>query len=163
MLKAIVSSICVLFFLALSTAVFAQDEKKPENSSADKYNAELAKELGADEYGMRNYVFVVLKTGKTKIEDPDESREIFAGHFANMARLAKAGKLVLAGPFIEGAPKRGMYIFNVTTIKEAEDLVKTDPAVKAGVFEYELTKLYCSAALMKINEIHMSVQKTSIE
>lgn len=149
-----------LAVVGMASTTYAQD-------SADKpiedYDAKLAKQLGADEYGMKSYVFCVLKTGKTKIEDPEKSKEVFAGHFANMGRMAKDGKLVVAGPFVEGAPKRGLYIFNVATIEEAEALVKSDPAVKAGVFEYELTKLYCSAALMKINEIHGKIQKTKIE
>ncbi|MEZ6136363.1 MAG: YciI family protein [Pirellulaceae bacterium] len=132
---------------------------KPES----KYNAELAEELGADEYGMKAYVFVLLKTGKVIIEEKEESQKVFAGHFANMSRLAEAGKLVLAGPFIDGEPKRGLFILNVATIAEAEALVKTDPAVAAGVFDYELTKLYSSAALMKIGEIHETVQKTKID
>lgn len=150
----------LLFSVLLACAAHAQDTGEP---ASEKYDAELAQKLGADEYGMRSYVFCILKTGKTKIEDPQKSKEIFAGHFSNMARMAKEGKLVLAGPFVEGAPKRGLYIFNVTTIKAAEELVKSDPAVKAGVFEYELTKLYCSAALMKVSEIHSAVQKTKIE
>ena len=150
----------VFFFAGFIGHLNAQDD---EARPVKKYDAELAKKLGADEYGMRSYVFCVLKTGKAKIEDANKSKEVFAGHFSNMSRLARDGKLVLAGPFVEGAPKRGMYIFNVTTINEAEELVKTDPAVKAGVFDYDLTKLYCSAALMQINEIHSSVQKTKIE
>ena len=140
MTKAINLFIAFLFVASFGCISRAQEEvKNPEK----KFDADLAKKLGADEYGMRSYVFCVLKTGKTKIEDPEKSKVVFAGHFANMSRLAKDGKLVLAGPFIDSAPKRGMYIFNVTTLKEAEALVKTDPAVKAGVFEYELTKLYC--------------------
>ena len=138
----------------------AQDD---HDKPGENYNAELAQSLGADEFGMKSYVFVVLKTGKVEVEDKQKSKEIFAGHFANMTRLAKEGKLVLAGPFVDGAPKRGLFILNVSTIKEAEELVKTDPAVKAGVFDYELTKLYCSAALMKITEIHGTIQKSKIE
>jgi len=146
----------------------AQDATQNERQTADEqpgnhYDAALATKLGADAYGMKSYVFVVLKTGSTTIEDKEKSKEIFAGHFSNMARLAKEGRLVLAGPFVDAQPKRGMYIFNVTTLKEAEELVKTDPAVKAGVFDYELTKLYCSAALMRITEIHRTIQKTKIE
>jgi len=146
----------------------AQDPTQSATSSADEqpsaeYDADLAESLGADEYGMKSYVFVVLKTGKTTIDDKQKSKEIFAGHFANMTRLAKEGKLVVAGPFVEGRPKRGLYIFNVTTIEAAEELVNTDPAVQAGILDYELTKLYCSAALMKINEIHSTIQKTKIE
>ncbi len=153
-------------FVALLLATFfpthslAQDEDEPTVRS---YDEALAAELGADEYGMKSYVFVLLKTGKTKIEDPDKSKEVFAGHFANMSRLSKEGKLVLAGPFEDGGPKRGLFILNVATIEEAEELVKTDPGVIAGVFDYELTKLYCSAALMKISEIHATVQKKKIE
>jgi uncharacterized protein len=150
----------LLLVTILSSNTFAQEKDEQEASS---YDEALARELGADEYGMKSYVFVLLKTGKTKIEDPDKSKEVFAGHMANMSRLAKEGKLVLAGPFVDGDSKRGLFILNVATIEEAEELVKTDPGVIAGVFDYELTKLYCSAALMKITEIHATVQKTKIE
>jgi len=84
-----------------------------------------------------------------------------SGHYD--AKLAKEGKLVLAGPFLDDGDKRGLYIFNVTTIEEAKAIVMTDPAVTAGVFTPEFTKYYGSAALMKINEIHGSIQKTKIE
>jgi uncharacterized protein YciI len=155
----------VSFLLAVTVIPFllvAQDENEKSKSQSG-FDADLAKELGADDYGMRSYVFCVLKTGEAKITDEKKRNEIFAGHFANMKRLAEEKKLAVAGPFVEGAPKRGLYIFNVQTIEEAEKLVKTDPAVEAGIFEFELTKLYCSAALMKVNEIHLSIQKTKIE
>ncbi len=145
--------LCVL--IGFSTVLAGAEE-------AD-YDAELAAELGADEYGMRSYVFCVLKTGPTEIADEEQRSEIFRGHFANMSRLAQEDLLVLAGPLIDARPSRGIYIFNVATIEEAEALVKTDPAVAAGLFEYELTRLYCSAALMKISELHGSIQKTKIE
>jgi uncharacterized protein YciI len=148
-----------IFVVGFACSTSAQDTAEP----TEKYDAELARKLGADEYGMRSYVFCVLKTGKAKIEDPEKRNEIFRGHFANMSRMATEGKLVLAGPFMDGEPKRGMYIFNVATIEEAEKLVKSDPAVAAGLFEYELTKLYCSAALMKLSELHGKIQKTKIE
>lgn len=152
--------IALLFISVLSINTFGQNEQKklPEN-----YDAELASKLGADEYGMRQYVFVVLKTGKADVKDEKKRKELFAGHFANMVRLAKAGKLVLAGPFMEGGKKRGLFVFDVQTIEEANELVKTDPAVKAGIFDVELTRWYGSAALMQINEIHTKIQKTKIE
>ena len=56
--------------------------------------------------------------------------KIFRGHFANMKKLAEEKKLVLAGPFVDDKEKRGLYIFNVETIEEARELVKTDPAVE---------------------------------
>lgn len=126
------------------------------------YDAALADVLGADDYGMRSYVMVILKTGPNDktITDPEKRGEIFKGHFANMRDLAADKRLVLAGPF--GDPdgiKRGLYIFNVKTVDEAKQLVLTDPAVKAGIFIAEFTPYYGSAALMQVNDVHQKIAK----
>lgn len=149
--------ITLLFVLVL--AAFAASNAAQD---AVPYNAELAKKLGADERGMRMYVMCVLKTGKGDKKfkkDSKERKEIFAGHFANINRLADEGKLAVAGPFGENTRKyRGLYIFAVPTVAEAEKLVILDPAVKAGVFEYELTPWYGTAALMATPEMHKSIE-----
>lgn len=128
------------------------------------YNAALAEELGADEYGMRSYVMVILKTGPNDktLTDEKERADIFKGHFSNMRSLAEDKKLILAGPFSdpEGI-RRGLYIFNVKTVEEAEKLVMTDPAVKAGVFTPEFTPYYGSAALMQVNSVHKLIAKSN--
>ena len=82
------------------------------------YDAELAKKLGADERGMKMYVLCILKTGPRDAEvKGDERKQIFAGHFANIERLAEEEKLALAGPFGDNQKSyRGLYIFNVPTI-----------------------------------------------
>lgn len=152
----------VLSIFVLMTSLDAGGESVSDGQLPAIYDAQLAAELGADEYGMRSYVFVVLKTGPAKITDDARRNEIFAGHFSNMSRLAQEGKLVLAGPFVEGGEKRGMYIFNATTIEEAKIIVQTDPAVAAGIFTPEFTLFYGSAALMKIYELHQIIQKTKI-
>ena len=125
------------------------------------FNANLAKELGADPYGMRQYVFATLLTGPNDalITDEAERAKLFEGHFSNMSRLAEEGKLVLAGPFMEAPPKRGLFIFNVTTIEEAEALVQSDPSIAAGIFKVEFAKYYGSAALMQINDVHKTIQE----
>ena len=125
------------------------------------YDPELAKRLGADERGMKTYVLCILKTGPKDAEvKGDERKEIFAGHFANIGRLAGEGKLAVAGPFGKNDKSyRGLYIFNVTTIEEAEKLVVLDPAVKAGVFVPELTLWYGSAAMMVVSETHKKIEK----
>lgn len=148
--------------LMLSTCVITQAD---QTSAETEYDESLATELGADQYGMRSYVMVVLLTGPNDatVTDKQEREALFAGHFSNMDRLAKAGKLVLAGPFIEGEPKRGLFVYAVDTLEEAEELVKTDPAVKAGIFVYEMTRLYSSAALMQISGIHERIAKPSTE
>lgn len=125
------------------------------------YDAELAKKLGADERGMRSYVLCILKTGpKDANFIGDERKAIFAGHFANINKLAEEGKLAVAGPFNKNDRRyRGLYVFAVATVEEAEKLVVLDPAVKAGVFVYELTPWYGTAALMATPEIHKKLEK----
>ena len=148
----------IVVFAGLSA--LAQSTERPANP---KFDAELAKKLGADEHGMKNYVFVLLKTGPNDANFKGKERDdIFAGHFANIGRLAEAGKLAIAGPF--GKNDRsygGLFIFNVATVEEAQKLVETDPTVKAGVFIAELTPWYGSASLMATPEIHKKIQKKS--
>jgi len=126
-----------------------------------KYDAELAAKLGADERGMKNYVICILKTGPKDAEIQGKARDdIFAGHFANINNLAEQGKLAVAGPFGKNdRTYRGLYIFNVPTIEEAEKLVVLDPAVKAGIFVPELTLWYGSASLVATPEIHKKLEK----
>ena len=126
------------FLLALTFACVVPVAMGAEEPAFDP---ELAKRLGADERGMKTYVLCILKTGPKDAEIKGDARkEIFAGHFANIGRLADEGKLAVAGPFGKNDRTwRGLYIFNVATIEEAEKLVVLDPAVKAGVFVHELT------------------------
>lgn len=133
----------------------------PAPTPAVQYDAALAAKLGADERGMKTYVMCILKTGPkdTQIKGKDRD-DIFAGHFANINNLAEQGKLAAAGPFEKNdRTYRGLYIFNVPTIEEAEKLVLLDPAVKAGIFIPELTLWYGSASLMATPEIHKKIQK----
>jgi uncharacterized protein YciI len=125
------------------------------------FDPELAKKLGADERGMKMYVLCILKTGPKDAEIKGEERKkIFEGHFANIQRLADEGKLAVAGPFGDNDKSfRGLYIFNVATIGEAEKLVVLDPAVKAGVFVPDLIPWYGTAAMMVINDTHKRIQK----
>jgi len=128
------------------------------------FDAALAQELGADDYGMRSYVMVILKTGPNDktLTDKTERAEIFKGHFSNMRTLAADKQLILAGPF--GDPegiRRGLYIFNVKTVEEAQELVMTDPAVAAGIFTPEFTPYYGSAALMQVNDVHKRIAKNN--
>jgi uncharacterized protein YciI len=122
---------------------------------AASYDAALAKELGADERGMRSYVLVILKTGPTKVPAGDERDEMFKGHFANIERLAKAGKLAVAGPFAGGENGwRGLYLFAVSDLEEARALVATDPVIVKGEMVGEFHKWYGSAALMIVPQTH---------
>lgn len=128
---------------------------QPAAAAAPKFDAELAKRLGADARGMRPYVLVVLKTGPTPVPKGEKRDAMFAGHFANMGRLAKAGKLALAGPFSKDPDGwRGLFVFAVETIDEAKQLTSTDPVIINGEMVAEYHLWYGSAAAMMVGEIH---------
>ncbi len=154
----------VFTIVALSILSFAGFGQSLEKEKKSDFDAELAKKLGADEYGMKSYVFCILKTGPkdAEIKDKKKRNEIFAGHMANIERLADEGKLAVAGPFSKNDRNyRGLFILNVATVDEAQKLVETDPTVKAGVLIAELTPWYGSASLMATPEIHKKIAKKS--
>lgn len=128
--------------------------------SETKFDKNLAKSLHADDYGMKKYVFCLLKSGTNTTASKEESKKLFEGHMANINKLAQEGKLVVAGPFMKNDRNyRGIYIFNVETIEEAKALVATDPAIKANLLEAELTPWYSSAALQETSKIHEKIAR----
>ena len=128
-------------------------------SSNPHYNKTLADSLGGDEYGMKMYVLVILKTGTATL-DKKVTDSLFGGHMANIGRLATEGKLVVAGPLKKNEKNyRGIFIFNVKTLEEAKELLVTDPAVKAKVLDAELFQWYGSAALPMYLPYHSKVEK----
>ncbi len=133
----------------------------PTDANALAYDAGLAKKLGADDYGMKNYVLVVLKSGPKKMPAGKERDDMFKGHFANINRLAKEGKLAVAGPFDGVDGWRGLFILAVDDIEEAKKHVATDPVIINGEMIAEFHKFYGSAAMMQINETHQRIAKKS--
>lgn len=133
------------------------------DSSVDelRYDSLLAAKLGADDYGMHQYVMAFLLTGDSVNIDSARRVELSQGHMANIRKMGESGALVLAGPFLDGGKFRGIYIFDVKTIEEAEELTKTDPAVQAGVFKFEMHPWYGSAGLKQVSEIGERIRKTS--
>ncbi|MFD1770694.1 YciI family protein [Sphingobacterium suaedae] len=122
---------------------------EPSETSGNGYDEELAKRLGADDRGMKNYFFVMLKTGQNKTGDKELIQQAFQGHMQNMDNMVKAGKLVVAGPFGKNdAQQRGLFIVqNLRNEDEVRQLLLTDPAIAAGLLQAEITAWYGSAAL----------------
>jgi uncharacterized protein YciI len=128
--------------------------------TASVYDSVLAKKLGGNANGMRNYILVILTTGAADIKDKKISDSLFKGHMSNMGRLANEGKLVVAGPFGKNdLGYRGIFVINSSSEDEAKALVNTDPAVQAGVFSAVYLKWFCTAALMETTGIHNRIVK----
>lgn len=149
-------------FMVLSLVTATLGQEKPIPLTPPSYDEALAKRLGADERGMKSYVLVILKTGPRADIPKEERSKLFAGHMANIGRLASEGTLIVAGPM---APNdrhyEGIFIFNVKTIKEAEALLATDPAVAGGALAFEAYGWYSSAALQETVAIHARIDKSS--
>lgn len=126
------------------------------------FDSIMAKEFGADQYGMRKYVIAFLYRGENQSLDSLEKIRLQSAHMENIGKMADAGKLALAGPFFGKDDLRGIYIFNVPTIEEAQRLTETDPAIQAGTLRMELKEWYGSAALMGVNETHKRIAKVNI-
>ena len=69
--------------------------------------------------------------------DPDARQKLQESHLANLRRLAKEGKLVLAGPFLDDTPLRGILVLKSESMDEAKQWTLTDPAVQAKRFAPE--------------------------
>ncbi|MGZ3752144.1 MAG: YciI family protein [Mucilaginibacter sp.] len=150
-----IRNLTIALLLIAGSNCFAQ-------SANPQYDAQLAKKLGADEYGMKIYVMAFLKSGPNRPKDSVARAELQKAHLKNITRLVDEGKLIVAGPFMDDQQIRGIFIFNVSTVEEAKKLTETDPAIKAGSLVMELHPWYGSAALMETVAIHKKLSKKSV-
>lgn len=145
----------LLFFLQLFTYSFTVTAQQ------NGYDSVLAKKLHADDYGMKKYVLVILKTGISKVNKAKED-SLFAGHMQNIGKLAAEGKLVVAGPLGKNDFNyRGIFVLNTDNIEEAKAMVGTDPAIKNNLLSADYIVWYGSAAMQQISTLHKSIQKTT--
>lgn len=159
----------ILFTVGLFALTACSDNNEPANEektepieTATAYNEQLANELGADSYGMKKYVMAFLKSGPNRDQDSAEVIRLQRAHMDNIKRLAEERKLVVAGPFLDDTEVRGIYIFDVGSIEEAEALTQSDPAIQAGRLVMELHPWYGSAALIQTADIHRTLSKKEI-
>lgn len=88
-------------------------------------------------YIMKHYVFLLLKSGHSRMHDSTEAVKVQELHLSHLDHLAQTGKLIYTGPFEDGGENRGLLIFDVETIEEALELEGEDPAVKNGRLKME--------------------------
>jgi len=104
-----------------STASTAPSEKYDINKDTTVYTGE-----------MKRYWLVLLQKGLNRNQDSISAEKIQAAHMANINRLAKEGKLVMAGPIGVEDDLRGIFLMNCADSSEVENFVKTDSAVITG-------------------------------
>jgi uncharacterized protein YciI len=82
-----------------------------------------------------------LKKGPNRKEGDGETpqvQELQKAHLANINRLAGLKKIVAAGPFGDDGNLRGIFVFRVASLQEAQALAATDPMIKIGRLAIEL-------------------------
>lgn len=98
------------------------------------------------------------------LTDKTTRDSLFTGHYENIYRLIDQGKLIVAGTLAKNIKSyRGIFILNVTTFEEANELLKVDPTIKEGVLDLELYKWYGSAALPEYLNIHKKIEKNQFK
>lgn len=112
-----------------------------------------AAEPAPERIAMETYYMAFLYRGdKWTPEVTPATQELQKAHLANIGRLSKEGKLILAGPFMDDGPLRGIFVFRVGSLAEAQALCDTDPAVKAGRLRVELHPWYSAKGITVVTE-----------
>ncbi len=142
--------ILTITLLVIINLTFAQSKSEKDTLiSNPNYDKTLVEKLRGDEYGMKTYFLVILKTGTNATTDKEFIAESFRGHMDNINRLVAEGKLIIAGPLKKNENNyRGIFILNnLKTIEEAKEILQTDLAIKNGLLDYEIFTWFGSAAL----------------
>jgi uncharacterized protein YciI len=114
--------------------VIACSNDEPASSAtttqSEKYDINKDSTTTAGE--MKRYWLVLLQKGPNRNQDSIRAGKIQAAHMANINRLAKEGKLIMAGPIGVDGDLRGIFLMNCADSSEVENFVKTDSAVITG-------------------------------
>ncbi|HTS33644.1 MAG TPA: YciI family protein [Thermoplasmata archaeon] len=77
----------------------------------------------------------------------EEAGRLQEAHLAHLRHLVEQGELVAVGPFEEETELRGMLVFRTSSLEHARELMREDPAVRAGRLTLELRTWWATAAL----------------
>jgi uncharacterized protein YciI len=102
------------------------------------WSEDVMKKTATPETSSRAYLGLLYRGDKWTPEKTPATEELQKAHLANIVRLADLKKLVVAGPFGDNTPLRGIFVFRVASIDEARELAATDPAVQAGRLKIEM-------------------------
>jgi uncharacterized protein YciI len=102
-------------------------------------------DVGPGGFEMTTYYVGFLYRGpKWTSGHATETEALQNAHLANIQKLAAEGKLLLAGPFTDNGDLRGIFVFRVRSMAEAQALAEADPAVQAGRLRLEFHPWYAA-------------------
>ncbi len=123
-----------LSILIIGGLIISCSDREPTASASilqsEKYDLNKDTTVYSDD--MKRYWLVLLQKGPNRNQDSISAEKIQAAHMANINRLAKEGKLIMAGPIGVEDDLRGIFLMNCSDSTEVENFVKTDSAVITG-------------------------------
>lgn len=123
----------ILFFLIIQTSLFSQDQQ-------DKQQVEYDRTI-------KKYFVVEFIPVKEHGVSNDEQKVIMQHHMANIKRLVKESKLVMAGPFESGG---GLFFMDVPDKAAAEEIINEDPTVKSGMNTFTVRAWFTERGLFTL-------------
>lgn len=105
------------------------------------WSEDIFKKAVTEPLKMEAVYFGFLKKGPNRKEgdgDTPEIKKLQDDHIANIVRLANMKKMVMAGPFGDDGELRGIFVFRVASMKEAQDLAGSDPMIKIDRLRIDL-------------------------
>jgi len=83
------------------------------------------------------FIYMLRPKSRSLIDETTPEEEARLGeHFAYLERALEDGKLILAGPCLDG--EFGVVLFGPATDDEALEFMRSDPAVRHGLMTAEL-------------------------
>src|ERR1043165_5117917 len=98
--------------LAFACSAYAQKKKEGDN--------------------LKPYFFVILKKAPNRSHDSVHAEKLHKGHIDNINRLAAAGKLNVAGPFLDDGDMRGIFVFDCGSEDSGRTIGERHRAIEAG-------------------------------
>ena len=93
--------------------------------------------------------FGFLVNGPNRSQDQATAAGLQKQHLAYMNGQAEMGKLVLAGPLLDGGTRRGLIAYRVPALAEAIERASGDPMIKAGRLKPELYEWTIPKGILK--------------
>ncbi|MCH8823638.1 MAG: hypothetical protein IH984_09040 [Planctomycetes bacterium] len=110
-----------------------------------------AKSATPDPPSMCQYFVALLYSGPSRDGDDAEVQQIQAAHRSRIKELIASGEMVVAGPF-DGGELRGMFIYDVASMEQAQALADSDPAIQAGRLRAEIHTWWGSTSLREMKD-----------